>query len=315
MPSFIYHRRYELKWGGHVFPVEKYRLLHERLIAEGLVAADAFVEPEPASDAELLLVHERAYLDRLEALVDDPVAAYFEFEAPINRDVAAAVRYATGGTILAAERALATRDAALNLGGGFHHAFPDHGEGFCFINDIAVAIRAVQAEGLVRRVAVIDCDLHQGNGTAAIFAADPDVFTFSIHQEQLYPMPKQRSSLDIGLDRFAGDDVYLSEIERHVPALLERHRPDLVVYLAGADPFEDDQLGDLRLTKQGLRRRDELVLGAAKARDLPIAIVLAGGYAPRTEDVVEIHLNTSRVLEATYGSPPSEPPTPGSPLA
>jgi len=301
MPSFIYHPRYELKWGGHVFPVEKYRLLRDRLVAEGLVAAEELIEPEAATDDEIRLVHAREYLDRLDALLDDPMAAYFEFEAPFNRDVAAAVRYATGGTLLACECAVADRTAALNLGGGFHHAFPDHGEGFCFINDVAVAIRALQAGGIARRVAVIDCDLHQGNGTAYIFRSDPDVYTFSIHQEHLYPMPKQRSTLDVGLDDGAGDDAYLAALERHVPAILDGHRPELVLYLAGADPFEEDQLGDLRLTKAGLRRRDELILGAAKARSLPVAAVLAGGYAPRTEDVVDIHLNTCRVIRELWG--------------
>jgi acetoin utilization deacetylase AcuC-like enzyme len=296
MPLFIYHPRYELKWGGHVFPVEKYRLLRDRLIAEGLVRAEEFVVPEPATDDELLLVHTRTYLQRLEELVDRPMAAMLEFEAPFPREVADAIRYATGGSILACELALADHTATLNLGGGFHHAFPGHGEGFCFINDIAVAIRTMQARGLARRVAVIDCDLHQGNGTAAIFRRDPDVFTFSIHQEELYPVPKQRSTLDVGLDRFAGNDVYLAEIERHVPRILDTHRPELVLYLAGADPFEGDQLGDLKLTKAGLRRRDELVLSAANERGTPIAIVLAGGYALRTDDVVDIHLNTCRAM-------------------
>ncbi len=159
----------------------------------------------------------------------------------------------------------------------------------------------VQAEGLARRVAVVDCDLHQGNGTAAIFRRDPDVFTFSIHQEELYPIPKQQSSLDVGLDEAAGDEAYLAAMERQVPRILDTHRPELVLYLAGADPFEEDQLGNLGLTKAGLRRRDELVLGAARERDIPIALVLAGGYARRTEDVVDIHLNTCRVMRELWG--------------
>ena len=301
MSAFIYHPRYELKWGGHVFPVEKYRLLHDRLVAEGLVGAEEFLLPEPATDDELLLVHTRTYLQRLEELVDRPMAAILEFEAPFPREVADAVRYATGGTILACEVALRDGTAAINLGGGFHHAFPDHGEGFCFINDVAVAIRAVQASGLARRVAVIDCDLHQGNGTAAVFRRDPDVFTFSIHQELLYPLPKQQSTLDVGLEEGAGDETYLAAMERHVPRILDSHRPELVLYLAGADPFEDDQLGDLGLTKAGLRRRDEIVLGAARERGLPVALVLAGGYARRTEDVVDIHLDTCRVMRELWG--------------
>ena len=300
MSHFIYHPNYELKWGDHVFPVHKYRLVHDRLVGEGIVRAEEFVEPPGVTDDELLLVHERGYLDRLEALADRPLAAYFEFEAPINRDVASAVRFATGGTILACELALRDKTAALNLGGGFHHAFRDHGEGFCFINDIAVALRTMQARGLARRLAVVDCDLHQGNGTAAIFAHDPDVFTFSIHQEQLYPMPKQRSTLDVGLDLYADDATYLGELERHVPRILEAHRPELVLYVAGADPYEEDQLGDLRLTKEGLKRRDEFVLGTAKALGIPVAAVLAGGYARRTEDVVDIHVNTARAIRDLY---------------
>ena len=295
-PLFIYHPRYELKFGDHVFPVHKYRLLHARLIAEGLVAADQFLVPHRATDKELLLVHEPHYLARLDALLADPAAALYEFEAPINAEVADAVRYATGGTILACEQALARRTAAMNLSGGFHHAFPDHGEGFCFLNDLAVAIRSVQHRGLAQRVAVIDCDLHQGNGTAAIFALDPDVFTFSIHQEILYPMPKRRSTLDIGLDHYANDATYCGHLERHVPALLDQHRPELVLYVAGADPYEHDQLGNLAVTKDGLRRRDEIVLGAARQRGLPVAVVTAGGYAHKTEDVVDIHLATAKVM-------------------
>ena len=296
MPHFVYHPRYELKWDSHVFPVAKYRMLRDRLVAEGLVDGDGFLEPEVASESELLLVHEPGYLAKLEALVANPLAAYFEAEAPFNRDVADAVRFGTGGTILACERAVADGTAALNLGGGFHHAFPDHGEGFCFINDVAVALRSLQHGGLIRRAAVIDCDLHQGNGTAAIFADDPDVFTFSIHQQALYPMPKQRSDLDIGLDAGCDDATYLAHLAREVPAILDRHRPDLVLYVAGADPFHDDQLGDLALTKEGLLERDRLVLGLARERGVPVAAVVAGGYARHTDDVVDIHLNTCRVL-------------------
>ena len=301
MPVFVYHHSYELKWGEHVFPVQKYRLLRDRLVAEGLVAADGFLEPEPVGQADLLLVHDAAYLARLEALVANPLRAYFEAEAPFNRDVADAVRFATSGTILACERAVTDDTAALNLGGGFHHAFPDHGEGFCFINDVAVAIRSLQHRQLIRRAAVVDCDLHQGNGTAAIFAADPDVFTFSIHQEALYPVPKQRSDLDVGLPRFTDDEAYLAHLERHVPRICDAHRPELILYVAGADPFAEDQLGDLALTKDGLERRDRLVLGAARERGIPLAAVVAGGYARRTADVVDIHFATCRVIRELWG--------------
>ncbi|MFW6163854.1 MAG: histone deacetylase, partial [Planctomycetota bacterium] len=186
---------------------------------------------------------------------------------------------------------------------GFHHAFPDHGEGFCFINDVAVAVRAAQARGLIRRAAVIDCDLHQGNGTAAVFADDPDVFTFSIHQELLYPVPKQRSDLDVGLDPMTDDDTYLAHLEDHVPRILARHRPELVLYVAGADPYEGDQLGDLALTRDGLARRDRLVLGAARQAGVPVAAVVAGGYATGVDDVVDIHLATCRILCELWDTP------------
>ncbi|MFP4056231.1 MAG: histone deacetylase [Candidatus Brocadiia bacterium] len=300
MPAFIYHPRYELEWGDHVFPVHKYRLLRDRVVAHGLVADHQLLEPRPASRAELLLAHHAAYLDQLERYVSNPLAAYFEAEAPYTRAVAEAVRCATGGTVLACERAL-EEGAAVNLGGGFHHAFPDHGEGFCFINDIAVAIRSLQERRLARRVAVIDCDLHQGNGTAATFAECPEVFTFSIHQELLYPWPKGRSDLDVGLEAGTGDADYLAHLERHVPAICDRHGPELLLYVAGADPYEGDQLGELRLTKAGLRRRDELVLGIARERGIPAAVVVAGGYAARTEDVVDIHAATCRAVRELWG--------------
>ena len=296
MPHFVYHPRYELKFGDHVFPVHKYRLIYERLIAEGLVAPEAFLVPHRATDQELLLVHKPSYLHRLDSLLENPFAAMKEFEAPINDEVADSIRYATGGSILACERALADGTAVLNISGGFHHAFPDHGEGFCFINDVAIAARYVLEHRLADAIAIIDCDLHQGNGTAAIFEDDPDVFTFSIHQQILYPRPKERSDLDIGLAHYTDDATYLGHIRRHVPDILDRHDPDLVLYVAGADPFEGDQLGNLRLTKPGLRQRDEAVLGAARERGLPVAIVTAGGYAQDTTDVVDIHVNTCRVM-------------------
>ncbi|GIW53051.1 MAG: hypothetical protein KatS3mg081_2406 [Gemmatimonadales bacterium] len=180
------------------------------------------------------------------------------------------------------------------MGGGFHHAFPDHGEGFCLINDVAVAIAELKARGVVRRAAVIDCDLHQGNGTAAIFAKDPSVFTFSIHQENNYPARKPPSDLDVGLPDGAGDETYLAALQRHIPDILERHRPDLVFYLAGADPYREDQLGGLNLTMEGLRQRDLLVLEACRSRNLPVAVTLAGGYARKLSDTVEIQCNTVR---------------------
>jgi acetoin utilization deacetylase AcuC-like enzyme len=311
--SLVYSPDYTLEWPGQVFPIEKYRLVHERVLAEGIVRPEAVSRPEPASDALLALVHSEAYLRRLDRLTADPVLGYREFEVPVSAAVLRAFRSATGGTLLAARCALAgvgtgasrAAHAGVNLGGGFHHAFADRGEGFCLLNDVAVAVRALEREGRLARTAILDCDLHQGNGTAKIFEDDPDVFTFSIHQENLYP-PKERSDWDVGLPDFAADGEYLESLGAAVPKILDRHRPDLVVYVAGADPFEEDQLGDLRLSKEGFVRRDRIVFGEARARGIPVVAVLAGGYARRTEDVVDIHVAMVREAVAHFG-PPQEP--------
>ncbi len=290
MPAFlcVYAGDYELDWPGHVFPVEKHRLLRERLASSGRIPAEEWAEPGPATRVELLRVHPARYLDRLEALARarSPLAIA-EFEAPLSSLVLDAVLRATGGTILAARRA-ASGAVAVNLGGGFHHAFSDRGEGFCFVNDVAVAVRDVLALGLARRVAVIDCDVHQGNGTARIFGGDTNVFTFSIHQENLYP-PKARSTLDVGLEDGADDARYLRELDSALDRIAASFRPELAVYLAGADPFMNDQLGGLALTKSGLRERDRRVFGWARSLGIGVATCLAGGYARRTQDVVDIH--------------------------
>jgi acetoin utilization deacetylase AcuC-like enzyme len=297
--TLVHAETYRLDWPGHVFPVGKYDRLRARLIEESLAAAADFLRPEPATDELLTLVHSPRYLARLEQMTRTPALGYHEFEIPISRSVLAAFRSMTGGTILAARRAL-PHGASVNLGGGFHHAFAERGEGFCLLNDVAVAIRALAREGLARRFAVIDCDLHQGNGTARIFHGDPDVFTFSIHQEDLYPI-KEVSDLDIGLEAGATDADYLGALGRVLPAILDRHEPQLVFYVAGADPYEEDQLGNLRLTLDGLAQRDRLVFGAAAQRDLPVVAVLAGGYARRSADVVEIHLRMVREALARFG--------------
>jgi acetoin utilization deacetylase AcuC-like enzyme len=200
----------------------------------------------------------------------------------------------TGGTALASRLALEHGRAA-HLGGGFHHAFPDHGEGFCLINDVAIAIRMLQRDAAVTRALVVDLDVHHGNGTAAIFKDDDAVFTFSMHQQQNYPAWKPPGDLDVGLADGTGDDEYLALLEQHLPAILDTHRPDIVLYLAGADPYREDQLGGLGLTIDGLRRRDAFVIASAAHARVPLAITLAGGYARRTDDTVEIHCNTVRV--------------------
>jgi acetoin utilization deacetylase AcuC-like enzyme len=196
---------------------------------------------------------------------------------------------------LACRTAAENHTTALNLAGGFHHAFPDKAEGFCYINDVAVGVAEVQATDLTDRVMVVDCDLHQGNGTAYIFQGDPHVFTFSVHQENLYPL-KQKSDCDVGLMNFCTGDKYMANLEKHLLPALDKHRPDLVLYVAGADPYEKDQLGMLLLSIEDLRRRDDLVIGACVERDIPVAATLAGGYAPDVNDTARIHYGTARAL-------------------
>lgn len=297
-PAFIYHERFDLTWKAHVFPTQKYRLLYERLIAEGIVGANEFLRPQPARRDELLLAHTADYIDELEHIASDPdTEDWMRFEAPLDKRVLTAVLYGTGGTIVAAQRALEC-GAAMNLAGGFHHAFADHGEGFCFINDVAVAARVIQRDQPGIRITFVDCDLHQGNGTARIFRNDPLVFTFSIHQQHLYPV-KEKSSLDVGLDDFDGDEEYLRGLRRGLQAVLS-FEPQLVFYLAGADPFERDQPGTLRVTKAGLRQRDRMVFETCRKANTAVAVTLAGGYSPDVCDVVDIHFATALELCAAF---------------
>jgi acetoin utilization deacetylase AcuC-like enzyme len=249
------------------------------------------VKPDPATREELGRVHTAEYLEDLFHCRWTPRTAFSEF--PLTPEIAKAHVLTAGGTIEACRQAL-DRGVAANIGGGLHHAFSDMAAGFCYINDIAVGIRAVQQEGRVRRAAVIDCDLHQGNGTARIFLEDDSVYTFSIHQENLYPI-KERSDLDIGLEDAAGDEVYLTRLSEALPEVMEQARPELVVYQAGADPYCEDQLGNLGISLEGLEERDRLVLEACRDRGVPCAITLGGGYARRPADTVTIHANTCRV--------------------
>ncbi len=290
---FVYSDSYDLGWSTHVFPTDKYRRVYEAVLSEGIATPEDILTPRGATREEILLVHTAEYLQLLEKLTETPMLANRLFEAPLERRTLDALYAATGGTITAVSEAIKRGEAWVNLGGGFHHAFSGHGEGFCFINDIAVAIRAAQKAGIAEKALVVDCDLHQGNGTAKIFENDESVFTLSIHQEQLYPV-KQKSSLDIGLDRYTGDEEYLDKLRGGLEVALDNARYDLLMYVAGADPFKRDQLGDLELTKEGLRGRDDLVLSAAQAAGLPVAAVLAGGYAQETRDVVEIHVDLCR---------------------
>ena len=297
MPRIVYSRHYEVDLGGHVWPIAKYRLIAARLTDAGHIHRASFVEPEPCSWEDLALVHTPEYLDKVRhgRLSEAEIQT---LELPWIPELVDGFRLMTGGTCRAAELAL-DDGVAVHLGGGLHHAFPDHGEGFCLFNDVAVAIRRLQRAGRVIKAAVIDCDVHHGNGTAFIFAADPSVFTFSIHQQQNYPAWKPASDLDVGLADGTGDEIYLARLANALPNVM-RSRPGVIVYLAGADPFQEDRLGGLGLTLDGLRRRDRLVLDAAAATGIPVAIVLAGGYALHVADTVTAHFNT--VVEAIRSS-------------
>ena len=289
-PRFIYSPDYYCDIGTHVFRTDKYRLLYAKMLADGLVSAEDFLAPRPATPAELELVHTPRYVADLYSY--HHTSRTIRSELPISREIIEAFALGAGGTILACRLAVAEHTMAMNLAGGFHHAFADWAEGFCYINDVAVGVAAARADGRVERAMVVDCDLHQGNGTAHIFQDDPTVFTFSIHQENNYPI-KERSDLDVGLPDWCGGEQYLSELQRHLIPSLDRHRPELVVYVAGADPYEADQLGALLLSMEDLRRRDDLVIGACAERGIPVTALLAGGYAPDVRDTVQIHYGTA----------------------
>jgi acetoin utilization deacetylase AcuC-like enzyme len=288
---FVYSPRYFAEIGAHVFPIKKYRLIYERLVAEHNFPETAFIQPEAATREQLLRVHTAAYLEDLDKLRHTARTAYSEL--PLTKEIVAMSLLACGGTIRAAELAL-EHGAAVHIGGGFHHAFAERAEGFCYINDLAVAVREVQTRAKIRRAMIVDCDLHQGNGTAKIFARDPEVFTFSIHQDDLYPI-KEESDFDLHLPNGVRDEEYLGLLQAHLPPLLDEFKPELIVYQAGADPYERDQLGDLKLTIAGLAQRDRLVYEWAKARRIALAVTLGGGYAYDTEDTVAIHVNTCRL--------------------
>lgn len=293
MVSFVYSEKYIMDLEGHIFPIQKYRELRDALIEGGSLKPDDFLSPEIPSKEDLLLVHDAAYLE--DFLNQRSTYRTLSSEIPLNETIVQGFLLMADGTYLASKMAVETKDIGFHLGGGFHHAFPDHAEGFCYINDIAFAIKKVKKEGLIEKAAVIDCDLHQGNGTAKIFRGDPSVFTFSIHQEHLYPYPKERSDWDIGLPNGTGDKEYLASLKDAVPKILDSHKPELVIYQAGADPYQEDQLGDLALSLDGLRKRDELVIGECKKRGIPLSITLGGGYPAKFEDIIKIHLQTALV--------------------
>jgi len=287
----IYHDGYDLHFGQHVFPTQKYQLIRRKLLADLFAGPEDFLTPEPASREQLLLVHTETWIRKLltGTLTYQDI---LKLEVPYSRKMVEAFLLAAGGTILAAREALARR-VGFNIGGGFHHAFPGHGEGFCAINDVAVAIRVLQQEKLIRKALVIDCDVHHGNGTAAIFAEDADVVTISLHHYNNYPSEKPPSTIDVHLDDGTGDAEYLEKLDAVYSTAVEGFRPDLVMYVAGSDPYLDDQLGGLSLTKEGMRERDRLVIETALRAHAGVAITLAGGYANNLQDTVELHGNTA----------------------
>jgi acetoin utilization deacetylase AcuC-like enzyme len=322
--KLVYTPDYYLPIGEHVFPAEKYRRVHDRLLETGVAEPADFLAPRPASDQDVLLVHKPEYVHKLKTGTLSP-REEAEMEIPYSPELVRAFWLAAGGSILAAEHALKD-GAAINIGGGFHHAFPDHGEGFCMIHDVAIAIRRMQRDGKIRTAMTVDCDVHHGNGTAAIFAgtrtpSDPlpsksapalgpgklrnahagDVFTISLHQHNNYPMYKPLSSIDVDLPDGIGDDDYLSWLDNALSSGLRQFQPDLLCYIAGADPYCEDQPGGLGLTIEGLKRRDDLVFRVARARNIPVMVTYAGGYARKVEDTVTIHCNTVTAAKEGMG--------------
>jgi acetoin utilization deacetylase AcuC-like enzyme len=317
--KLIYSHDYFLPIGAHVFPAEKFRLVHDRLLADRTASAEDFLDPKSAADQDILLVHTAAYVEKLKHGTLSPQEEAI-MEIPYSAELVRAFWLAAGGSILAGECAL--RDGiSFSIGGGFHHAFPDHGEGFCMIHDVAVAIRRLQKDGRIERAMTVDCDVHQGNGTAAIFAQDAghgatlpssflpaasvqggkretgdksggDVFTISLHQENNYPAVKPPSSIDVNLPDGTGDEEYMHWLDNALSSAFRQFSPDLLCYIAGADPYREDQLGGLSLSMAGLKRRDELVFSVARAKGVPVMVTYAGGYARKVADTVSIHCNT-----------------------
>src|ERR1035437_8311120 len=288
--KLIYHPRYDLDLGPHVFPSQKFKMVHDSLLEEGLADESDFLEPEPAADEDVLRVHTPAWVQKLQT--DSlSMSERMKLEIPLSDSTVKAFWLAAGGSILAGRRALQDGFAA-NLGGGFHHAYPGYGEGFCMIHDVAIAIRSLQAGRAIRTAMVVDTDVHHGTGTAAIFANDATVLTLSIHQENNYPMPKPPSDEDIGLQDGTRDAEYLDALEEGLIHSAKRMTPGLIFYVAGADPYREDQLGGLALTMEGLQKRDRLVFEHARHRGIPVASTMAGGYARRVADTVQIHVNT-----------------------
>lgn len=282
---------------GHVFPIRKFEIAKDILLAEGTLSPDEIVGPEAVDRADLLLVHTEDYVTRL---IEGRLTAkeIRKLGLPWSEALVRRSFHAISGTINASRKSL-INGIASNLAGGTHHAYPDRGEGFCVLNDVAVAIRVLQRENLASTFLIIDLDVHQGNGTAFIFQNSPEVFTFSMHGAKNYPLFKETSRLDIELADGTADDEYLETLEHALPRL-RLHDADIIFYLAGADPFEHDRLGRLKLSKDGLRRRDETVLRFARENEIPIVTTMSGGYAEEISDIVDIHCNTIRAVKSVF---------------
>lgn len=282
---------------NHVFPIKKFELVRDKLLKEKTLTCSEIVEPQPAKVADVLLVHTEDYITRLRngTLTDREIR---RLGLPWSKSLVRRSFLAVSGTINAARHALQS-GVASNLAGGTHHSFPDRGEGFCVLNDVAIAIEVLRKENAARRFLIVDCDVHQGNGTAFIYKTDANVFTFSMHGAKNYPLFKETSTLDIELPDGTGDEEFLEILNENLPRIF-RHEPDLVFYLGGADPFEGDKLGRLKLTLNGLRQRDEAVLRFARDKQIPIVTVMSGGYAADINDTVEIHCNTIRAVKEVF---------------
>ena len=293
--KFVFSSAYKADIGAHVFPTHKYTFSYEKLRHEGIVSDDNVFAPEKPSTEDLSKILSKEYLDDL--IHQKVTARTFSSEMPVNKAIIDAQILCCGGSYLAAKLA-SEHGACFHIGGGFHHAFRDHAEGFCYLNDVVFAA-VMMLEQKMQKIAIIDCDLHQGNGTAKFFEDEEKVFTFSIHQERLYPK-KERSDIDIGLDIGVGDDEYLSNLENALETIFNKFQPEFIIYVAGADPYIFDQLGNLRLTVNGLKKRDEMIIHKAHQKTIPIIAVLAGGYAENTDDTIEIHCNTARTFNDLY---------------
>jgi acetoin utilization deacetylase AcuC-like enzyme len=301
VPPLVFHADYTYPLPpGHRFPMGKFGRIREVLIEDGVVTADDFTTPEPASRAALEAAHTPAYIEAILSLAL-PRAAERRLGLPLSEALVRRARAAVGGTMLCGRLAL-ERGLACNLAGGSHHAHPDHGAGFCVFNDVAVAIRVLQADGAVARVLVFDCDVHQGDGTAAFFGDEPGVFTCSVHCDANYPHVKGLSDLDIGLAPGTGDDAYLAIVRDNFEALLARAKPDLVFYNAGVDPHAEDLLGRLALTDHGLMARDRHVIETCLGRGVPLACVVGGGYGEDLDRLARRHSTVHRAAVALAAS-------------